>query len=167
VHAIIPRHDGVAYLQAQEALYQRFGIKEDECVYCGNPATDADHFFAIVKKGKPSGYFHTIGNVVPSCGRCNQSKGGSNWLTWMKGTGVNSPATRKVPDLDERVERLKKFEEGMAFDSAAALWALEDAIGKERWESYWNRLDEIRKLLRDAQEDAVSIRQLVEQKLKF
>jgi hypothetical protein len=106
VQAIIPRRVDKA---AQAALYERFGIDPNNCVYCGQTATDKDHFRAIVSGSRPSGYFHTAENIVPSCGPCNQSKGGSNWKTWMESATANSPTRRNVVGTPERIAVLSAF----------------------------------------------------------
>ena len=115
VHAIIPR-----YLNEQDqlALYELSGIKRNKCVYCGAKATDLDHFKALVKAGRPSGFFHCTENIVPSCGPCNQSKSGSDWRSWMTGKAKGSPSTRKISDTAVRIERLEKLrylQEAMRF----------------------------------------------------
>jgi hypothetical protein len=101
VQAIIPRRVDKA---AQAALYERFGIAPKECVYCGGTATDEDHFRAIVSGGRPSGYFHTAENIVPSCGPCNQSKSGSDWRAWMESsTAKNSPTRKRIEGTRDRI----------------------------------------------------------------
>src|SRR5205085_7069127 len=53
------------------------------CSYCGDRASEWDHLRPLVEKGKPTGYPSSIRNLVPSCGKCNQSKGSSDWKKWM------------------------------------------------------------------------------------
>src|SRR5579864_1934320 len=53
--------------------------KDLRCSYCGDAATEWDHLRPLVKHGKPTGYPSSIQNLVPSCGKCNQSKGKSDW----------------------------------------------------------------------------------------
>jgi hypothetical protein len=38
------------------------------------------------------------------------------------------------------------------------------AVGVERWEAYWQRLEEIKRLMMSAQEEADSIRKVLERK---
>jgi hypothetical protein len=154
VHAIIPRN--VDY-QEQRQLFERAGIKSDECVYCGAPATDSDHFRGLVKNGRPSGHFHTSDNLVPSCGPCNQSKGASDWRKWMTGSASGSPARRGIQDVAQRIERLSAFEaESTAVAISTAV--LRDAAGTEVWDRYWAKLDQIRGILLEAEQDAEVIR---------
>jgi hypothetical protein len=40
----------------------------------------------------------------------NQSKDGHHWEKWMLGSAKNSPRTRGILDVEERAERLRKFE---------------------------------------------------------
>lgn len=81
-----------------------------QCCYCGNPATEWDHLRPLVKNGKPTGYTTCIRNLVPSCNKCNQSKGKSDWKEWMLGVAPWSPSVRKVAGITLRVARLERFE---------------------------------------------------------
>jgi len=75
------------------------------CVYCGDSWSEWDHFFSIVKKGgEPSGYVTEISNLVPCCGKCNQSKGNNYWKDWITGSAKKSPASRGVTNLDKKIE---------------------------------------------------------------
>jgi hypothetical protein len=80
------------------------------CAYCGDPRTEWDHLRPLVSKKQPTGYISEIANLVPACGKCNQSKGSAHWETWMRGPALLSPGTRKIADLEQRVERLRRFE---------------------------------------------------------
>lgn len=72
------------------------------CAYCGDPATEWDHLNAIVRDKRPTGYISEIHNLVPACGKCNQSKGNKPWREWMFGPSPLSPASRGVGDVVER-----------------------------------------------------------------
>lgn len=158
VHAIIPREVDTL---AQTRLYKAVGINERECVYCGALATDKDHLRGLVRAGRPSGYFHTTGNLVPSCGPCNQSKGASDWKQWIRGEAKGSPRRRGIPDVQERVERLEAFEREVGKVDAASNEALRDIVGPELWDRYWQRFDELKALMTLAQQEAVQIEQIL------
>jgi len=160
VQAIIPRVDDADTLA--EAL-ERFGIPQDKCAYCGGRRSDLDHFFAIVKNKRPSGYFHCARNLVPSCGKCNQSKGGLHWEEWMLGNAKHSPRTRRIRDLDERVKKLRRFEKWGKLKPVSEN-ILRDAVGDQRWEAYWQRIDKIGKIMLTAQREADCIRTILEEK---
>src|SRR5260370_29886624 len=49
------------------------------CAYCGDKMTEWDHLRPLVVKQRPTGYISEIANLVPACGKCNQSKGNSSW----------------------------------------------------------------------------------------
>jgi hypothetical protein len=160
VQAIIPRSSDAH--EFAEGL-EKFGIGRDQCAYCGSRGSDLDHFFAIVKDKRPSGYFHCARNLVPSCGTCNQSKGGHHWEKWMLGSAKNSPRTRGVLDVEERAERLRKCEKWGGLTPVSEDY-LRLAVGSERWEAYWQRLEEIKRLMMSAQEEADIIRKVLEQR---
>lgn len=154
VQAVIPRNVDPAQ---QSELFKRLEIAETVCVYCGNEATDQDHLNPIVKGKRPSGYFHTIDNLVPACGPCNQSKSGANWREWMLGGAKNSPATRGVADIEKRVARLTAFEQQARNPGGISVSDMRSAAGAELWDRYWGKLEAIVTALREAQVDADTI----------
>lgn len=81
------------------------------CAYCGDPATEWDHLRPLVKDKKPTGFISEIHNLVPSCGKCNQSKGNKCWRDWMTSKAKLYPKSRNVKNLDELIEHLEKYEE--------------------------------------------------------
>ncbi|MER9312976.1 HNH endonuclease [Mesorhizobium australicum] len=149
VHAIIPRDvDPVA----QAELFAATGIKERECVYCGALATDKDHL-----RGRPSGHFHTTGNLVPSCGPCNQSKGAADWKRWMLSQAKGSPSRKGISDVEERIVRLEAFENAVGAAEPIPVGQLRDTVGAELWDQNWQRLDDIKQMMVEAQVASVLI----------
>lgn len=63
-----------------------------QCVYCEKSAEGWDHVKSIVKKGRFSGYGNTLGNLVPSCRKCNSLKAAKDWKEFMM--SQKSPAKR-------------------------------------------------------------------------
>jgi 5-methylcytosine-specific restriction endonuclease McrA len=54
-----------------------------ECSYCGSAASEWDHLRPLVVNKRPTGYISEIYNLVPACGKCNQSKGNKPWADWI------------------------------------------------------------------------------------
>jgi len=81
-----------------------------QCAYCGDKASEWDHLRPLVKNKKPTGYISEIHNLVPSCGKCNQSKGNKEWKIWILSKAALSPATRGIPDIEQRIKRLEAYE---------------------------------------------------------
>lgn len=83
-----------------------------KCAYCKvNNCTEWDHFRPTVKNKKPTGYLAEIYNLVPACGKCNQSKRAEYWHSWIISDVKHSPKSRKVDNLTTIINNLKKFEE--------------------------------------------------------
>src|SRR5262245_24638640 len=79
ISAIIPV---VEPTQAEEIEALRLlGMSLDDirCAFCGDKSTEWDHLRAIICDQKPTGYITEIANLVPACGKCNQSKGKTQW----------------------------------------------------------------------------------------
>jgi hypothetical protein len=123
------------------------------CSYCGDKASEWDHLKPLVEAGKPTGYPSSIKNLVPSCGKCNQSKGSTNWKEWMRGIARHSPSARKITDIEHRIARLEQFES----------WAtcvplnVKALVSPNLWEQYYVLQEEILNRMRDAQKLAVEI----------
>lgn len=117
------------------------------CAYCGNESSEWDHFRPIVRKKRPTGFITEIANLVPSCGKCNQSKSGSHWKNWMTGDAKNSPKTKGIADLKERVNRLEKYEQ----HKRAKEIDIEKIVGPELWEEYWNCHEMLHESMKKAQ----------------
>lgn len=97
--------------------------------------------------------FSGKGNVVPACGLCNQSKSGSEWEKWMRGPAKNSPKTRGVRDLEDRIERLAAYTQCYP----QLIVELEELVDPGLWNDYWEKLSELHKSLKDAQRIADQI----------
>ena len=155
VQAIIPSIEPSA--DERKHVLEIFGQEKNtsllECVYCGDKASDWDHLKPLVKNKKPSGYINEIRNLVPSCGACNQSKSGRDWHEWMLSNAKLSPASRGIADIDLRISRLRAFEEWAKTEKIE----LEKHVDRELWDSYWNCLNNIERLMHEGQIQAVKV----------
>jgi hypothetical protein len=161
VQAIIP-----SYLPTVEELREALkvlGMSEGnlECVYCGLPSTDSDHLMPLVRGRQPTGYLHEIRNLVPCCGRCNQSKGGRDWKAWMLGSATGSPTSRKVPGIAERIKRLERY---VAWGKLKPV-PLKELAGHELWDDYWRHLKVIEDALIAAQQKATEVQGAIKKAL--
>ena len=116
------------------------------CAYCGDKSSEWDHLRPLIEGKKPTGYITEIANLVPSCGKCNQSKGNQPWRAWMTGTATRSPRSRNVPDLDARVARLQAYE---AWRTPKRV-DYESLVGPELWERHRKNWDDVLKKLQEA-----------------
>ena len=136
------------------------GMKRGECscAYCGKPHTEWDHLRPLVKDREPTGYVTEIGNLVPSCAKCNQSKRNEDWKKWMRSDAKNSPKTLQVPDLAKRIRRL---------DGYVAFWKprklnFAKIVGTDNWAKHKSHLDRLLKQLAEAERHAVICRRALE-----
>jgi hypothetical protein len=109
------------------------------CAYCGDKATEWDHLRPLVIERRPTGFVSEIANLVPSCGKCNQSKGNKPWREWIVSNADLSPTARGVTNLQERIARLESFERWLK----PTVVDFKMIVGKEVWEDYWLELETI------------------------
>lgn len=157
INAIIPIIEPTEVEELRALKVLGIDPADIRCAYCGDRATEWDHLNPIINNQEPTGYITEIANLVPSCGKCNQSKGKSNWRTWIMSKARLSPKTRGVTDLEARVQRLEKYEK---------MWQPEQinfaaVVGPEMWERHRQNWREVLALLRNSQELASEIRTIV------
>jgi 5-methylcytosine-specific restriction endonuclease McrA len=150
----------VPSMEEVDAALNVLGMTRGACVcaYCGGQKSEWDHFRAIVLNREPTGYITEIANLVPSCGKCNQSKGNKPWRDWIKGAAKQSPTQRAIPDLDERIRRLEAFE----IWRAPIKLDYSDILGPDRWQSHLSNLELTINCLEKAEAQADACRQLVD-----
>ena len=153
INAIIPVVPPTSE-QIQEAL-SILGMSADtfQCAYCGGAASEWDHLRPLVKNKKPTGYISEIHNLVPSCGKCNQSKGNKDWKAWMLGNAKLSPNARGITDIAKRVKRLEAYERW----GTATQMNFESVVGANVWSKHQENLARVQSLLRESQELASRI----------
>lgn len=145
--------------EVDEAL-SILGMSRDRCVcaYCGDTKTEWDHFRSIVHQQKPTGYITEIANLVPACGKCNQSKGSKHWKSWMLGSASRAPAKRGVVGLADKVACLECFESWRVpkcLDYAAI-------IGEDSWRDYLQHWAALLDGMANAQKQAEGLRERIE-----
>ena len=127
------------------------------CSYCGASASEWDHLRPLVENKKPTGYISEIHNLVPACGKCNQSKGNKPWRKWMFSDAALSPKTKGVADIEQRAKRLEAYENWCPptkLDFAAI-------VGNEVWQKHQHNLEQVQQLMRQSQELAEQIKRTV------
>lgn len=131
--------------QVREALLKlEMSADNFQCSYCGATATEWDHLRPLVLNKKPTGYISEIHNLVPACGKCNQSKGNKEWRQWMLSDAALSPKTKDVPDLQERIRRLKAYENW----GTPTKLDFESIVGEEVWARHWQNWEQVQKIMR-------------------
>lgn len=124
------------------------------CAYCGDKATEWDHLRALVSGRRPTGYITEIGNLVPACGKCNQSKGNKAWRQWMLSNARLSPTGRQIADVKARIVRLELYEQWRSPTRVE----YDKILSPDEWDRYWKLCDDVIAELRRCQDVADAVR---------
>jgi len=127
------------------------------CSYCGDTASEWDHLRPLVVGKLPTGYISEIHNLVPACGKCNQSKGNKPWREWMFSLARLSPSTRGVAGLENRAARLTAYEDW----ETPTIIDFAKIVGDDLWDQHWRNHAAILELMRDAETTVELIRSRV------
>ena len=133
--------------QVKEALTILGMLESYQCSYCGSEATEWDHLRPLVLNKKPTGYISEIHNLVPACGKCNQSKGNKDWRQWMLSDAALSPKTRGIPDIESRIRSLEEYESW----GTPTNMEFEEIVGKELWAQHWDNWEQVQETMCDSQ----------------
>ncbi len=158
IPVIVPTHDEI-----DEAL-GILGMEphDVQCAYCGDKASEWDHLRPLVLDRRPTGYVSEIANLVPSCGKCNQSKGNKPWREWMTSSARLSPTGRGIAGVADRIGKLEKYEQ---WRSPTRI-DFESVLGRDGWEHYWSLCEAVIEQLRKCQDVADTLRAQIGNSLK-
>lgn len=157
VNAVIPPI--VPSQQEIEEALSMLGMTHEDvrCSYCGDKSTEWDHLRPLVMHRRPTGFISEIANLVPACGKCNQSKGNKPWRQWLLSSAKLSPTGRGLAGNEQRIARLEKYEQWKPptrIDFASI-------VGPEEWERYWALCEAVNDELKRAHEVAERLRERV------
>lgn len=158
IPVIAPTHEEI-----QEAL-RILGMEPHDvrCAYCGDRASEWDHLRPLVLQRRPTGYVSEIANLVPACGKCNQSKGNKAWREWIVGAARLSPTGRGLGGGADRIARLEAYERWRSPTRVD----FEKVLGRDGWEHYWSLCEAIIEQLRKCQQVADTLRLKIGDSLK-
>jgi len=148
-HAMLP-HEAYDETRVRDAV-RGLGMDPDQltCVYCGGEPTTWDHLIGLVEAREPRGPGNQLCNLVPSCGPCNQQKGGGDWRSFVQ-TSTRVPDDRRA-QVESILDTHIRTHSGAAFD-------LDESFFLEARELRRNR-DLIVQLLVESQSLAVELRE--------
>ncbi len=124
------------------------------CAYCGDSYTEWDHFKPLIVDKGPTGYISEIHNLVPACGKCNQSKGNKDWKKWMYSDAALSPKTRDIKDIDDRCRRLEEYERKYK----PIKLNFEEIVDVNLWNKHWDNHKKLLELMKSCQETSDNIK---------
>ncbi|WP_206427502.1 HNH endonuclease [Leucobacter chromiireducens] len=140
--------------EIRDALEVLGMVAEVSCSYCGGTSTEWDHLRPLVVNQRPTGFISEIQNLVPACGKCNQSKGNKPWKAWMLSAAPLSPKTRGIADLAQRALRLEDYErwrEPTCVD-------FESLVTPQLWQLHWQHHATVLGAMQEAESVAARIR---------
>jgi hypothetical protein len=161
VNAVIPSIPPTLEEIEQALAILQIDPSDMRCAYCGDTASEWDHLRPLVLNRRPTGFISEIANLVPSCGKCNQSKGNKPWRDWMLSGAKLSPTGRKLATV-ERIGRLEAYEKWRVPTKID----FESILGNEAWEKYWALCEKVNDDLRQHQQVADAMRVRIVDALK-
>lgn len=154
VNAVIPTVTPTPEEIAEALAILQMSLDDVRCAYCGDRATEWDHLRPLVRDRRPTGFISEIANLVPACGKCNQSKGNKPWREWLFSTARLSPTGRGIAEVEKRAAALDQYERWKQPTQVDFVGIL----GNDNWEGYWTLCDKVNEELRLSNEVAISLR---------
>ena len=146
--------------------YEVENVNDATCIYCGEHANTWDHLYPLIVNQAPSGYFHEINNLVPSCNTCNSSKGNQHYENWLIGNSERVMIIRNVKgrDTDAIIDLISRTEEEKKprniLDEIDLIRNQDDGLEFEKYRT------EIFRLMEEARELSTRIRNAIEHSIQ-
>jgi hypothetical protein len=110
------------------------------CIYCGDSlASRWDHLHPVSKGGDSS-----PGNLVPACGRCDDSKQDRTIAEWAASRSKHRPSAERVKAIESRLAEYRQAFTYSARDFEAKLKSSELAV----YRRFRSKLDALREQMR-------------------
>ena len=90
-----------------------------------------------------------LGYIVLACQVCDDSKAQRPFDEWMLGSSPRSPASKNIPDIAQRTDRIRAYQSHFGYAATAD----EDALTSSEFE----RLEAVRGQLSDLRKEVVSL----------
>jgi len=88
-----------------------FNDERARCVYCGSQNVARwDHLVPVMKGGET-----VLGNMVPSCARCDDSKRDLPFDEWLAAATKPAHADRRPDEVAKRIDRIQEYVARYAF----------------------------------------------------
>jgi 5-methylcytosine-specific restriction endonuclease McrA len=158
INAILPVHKPTYEEELKALAILEMSSETICCAYCGGKYTEWDHLRPIIRGKEPTGFITEIANLVPACGKCNQSKGGSDWKSWMLGPALQSPKSRNIPDIEKRIALLEHYV--LHWGDPVPI-SFQMIVGVQKWNEHKENLKDVLGLLEKSQELAKEIRKSI------
>lgn len=158
VNGIIPCIVPTEQELKQALLILGLSERDLRCAYCGDKATEWDHLRPLVKDKRPTGYISEIHNLVPACGKCNQSKGNKYWKDWILSSAELSPKSRGILSLEDKINKLEQYERWKTIKPID----LQSIVGKDNWEQHWENHEQLLKTMKDYQKLSSTIKEKIQ-----
>jgi hypothetical protein len=118
-----------------------FASDPPECVFCGSQEIKRwDHLVPINEGGET-----VLGNMVPACARCDDSKRDEPFEEWIISSVKGSPQSRGITDVVQRIERIEAYVQHFGYETQI----LEERLSRRELE----RLRDIQLRLQELRED--------------
>jgi hypothetical protein len=110
---ILNREFRTDHLRQAAEYFERVGIRG--CIYCGEEQVERwDHLIPVTSGGAT-----VLGNMVPACQPCDDSKGGRVYTDWLRGRARRNPA-RDNPNIFEGVvQRVQAYQQHFSYTPPA------------------------------------------------
>jgi hypothetical protein len=101
---LLNRDFGTEHLRRAIDYFQQVGV--EGCIYCGSKNIERwDHLIPIQTGGAT-----LLGNMVPACQPCDDSKGSKEYRTWLAGSALKNPARGNPEVLASIIARVDAYQ---------------------------------------------------------
>ena len=112
-----------------------------------------NHLLPVSKGGET-----VLGNIVPSCQKCDDSKRDEYFEGWIKGDNKCSPKSRGIKDIDKRIRKIKAYMNKYGYKAQS----LEGRLTKKEQQQLHDIHSKLREIRKDTEDFGAAYRSRAE-----
>jgi hypothetical protein len=138
---LLDRDFGTQHLRRALDYFSQAGV--EGCIYCGNKLVERwDHLVPVSLGGGT-----IVGNMVPACQPCDDSKGGKDFRAWLAGKAEKNPARGKPDVYAAVVTRVEAYQRHFNYVVPADFRGALDAAQLEQYDVFLQLMSDFRSKL--------------------
>ncbi len=138
---LLDRAFGAQHLQRALDYFTHAGV--EGCIYCGHKLVERwDHLIPVSAGGGT-----VVGNMVPACQPCDDSKGAKDYRRWLAGPAKKNPVRGKPEVYAAVVARVEAYQCHFGYVAPADFRAALDATQVAQYEAFLRVVSEFRSRL--------------------
>jgi hypothetical protein len=135
---LLERVFGTEELVKASEYFRSVGV--NGCIYCGRLQVERwDHLVSVRAGGAT-----VLGNMVPACQQCDDSKGPKDYRDWLSGTARYNPARGNPPVYEKIIQKVEAYQKHFSYIPPLDFDSALQPVQRTQYSTFIKKLAEFR-----------------------